>query len=203
MRFAKAAFVLAAALGSFINSNAYACDASGYVVCSTDPSVPLSGVDAIFTSQSDGMLVTDSTDENGRFDVHLNLNTTYDSNQLSDSIQCTLSSLTMDLGTIQVDDPQRCPGIVSCPVSNTDGFPKCFDRPLGNPRAECAYFGLSVLDKDDGLGGLSTRATTSARLARIKTGTCYAIAMDVNAGDTLESPFGQGISHVTYCGCPE
>ena len=71
--------------------------------------------------------------------------------------------------------------------------------------------GTVVLGKDDDLSGLSFTATTDAYVAIVASGrgACgrhtrsASIYVDVSEGDVLHPPGGQGISHVTYCACPE
>ena len=80
----------------------------------------------------------------------------------------------------------------------------CLNKPIGNPRAECKYFGLEPLDKNDGTSGQTWTATTDAALAIVKSGNCYRTFVNVTKGETLYTPQGAGgISHVTYCACPE
>lgn len=81
---------------------------------------------------------------------------------------------------------------------------------LGNEGSECAFFGLLPLGKDDQLTGLTFAATMDAFVALVKSGSggcdshsAYRVYVDVEAGDTLETPAGQDISHVTYCDCAE
>lgn len=101
----------------------------------------------------------------------------------------------------------------SCPVIEPASNPFCTAAPLTNPEAECAFFGLEPFGKAAGNGELSQTSTQTARLALVKsgsaqnTGDCapgessYRYYLDVKPGDTLETPFAQGISHVTYCVC--
>jgi hypothetical protein len=65
---------------------------------------------------------------------------------------------------------------------------------------EPRFFGLTVVDKDE---GMSSAATTDAELALVKAGNCYAVYLGVEEGDPLSPPYSQATSHVTYCGCPE
>jgi hypothetical protein len=98
-----------------------------------------------------------------------------------------------------------------CPVTPEPADVLCTDTPLGNPGAECAYFGLVPQGKDDNLSGLTYTATQDAYLALVKSGTrgceagssAYRVYVNVSEGDTLSTPVDQGISHVTYCACPE
>jgi hypothetical protein len=86
----------------------------------------------------------------------------------------------------------------------------CSDHPLSNPEDECGAFGLEPSGKDDNLSGLTFTATIDAYVAIVKSGThgcdtgdaSYRIYVNVHAGDTLQTPVDQNISHVTYCDCP-
>lgn len=106
----------------------------------------------------------------------------------------------------------ECAKVEACHVAVTpQQF--CLDNPLGNEGAECGYFGLDVLGKDDGLSGTSYASTRDAYVAIVKAAKCYQVFVDVAKGDTLESPWvwsekkqqdeQQDISHVTYCACPK
>jgi hypothetical protein len=103
------------------------------------------------------------------------------------------------------DDPEECPAGVE-PEELL-----CTSEPLGNPGAECGYFGLLPIGKDDGLNGTLFEATMDAYVAIVKSGSggcapgesAYQVYVDVELGDPLESPTWQDISHVTYCECPE
>jgi len=103
------------------------------------------------------------------------------------------------------------PDVDECPVKVDAQDVYCTDQPLGNPGAECAAFGLLPQGKDDNLSGLTFTATQDAYVAIVKSGThgcgpgssAYRIYVNVSAGDTLATPVDQGISHVTYCACPE
>ncbi|HVH46668.1 MAG TPA: hypothetical protein VM925_30210, partial [Labilithrix sp.] len=85
----------------------------------------------------------------------------------------------------------------------------CSSKPLGNPKAECAAFGLVPIGKDDNLSGLTFTAPRNAYVAIVKSGTrgcgpgssAYRVYVDVQPGDVLSTPVDQGISHVTYCDC--
>jgi hypothetical protein len=108
-----------------------------------------------------------------------------------------------------------------CDVQVQDIALYCTDKPLGNEEAECDAFGLDPFAKYE-LGGSATSvgAHTSALLAIVKTGSgacgsgeaSYQIFANVSAGDPLSTPTylgpngqpkQQGISHVTYCQCPD
>jgi hypothetical protein len=101
------------------------------------------------------------------------------------------------------------PPVCSVSVAAQDVY--CTDKPLGNPGDECAAFGLLPQGKDDNLSGLTFTATQSALLAIVKSGThgcgpgnaAYRIYANVTKGDALSTPVDQGISHVTYCACPD
>jgi hypothetical protein len=105
----------------------------------------------------------------------------------------------------------QCTDIPQCSVQVASQDVYCSDSPLKNPGSECGAFGLEVLAKDDGLSGLTWTATHSALLAIVKSGThgcgpgqsAYRVYANVTAGDTLSTPADQGISHVTYCACPD
>lgn len=106
----------------------------------------------------------------------------------------------------------QCNGNPVCEVVVEADPLVCIDSPLGNPEAECGYFGLSSLGKDDDLSGSSTLATMDAYVAIVKDGRgacaegeqAYRVYVNVQAGDTLEKPMDSGdISHVTYCECPQ
>jgi hypothetical protein len=108
------------------------------------------------------------------------------------------------IAPIEVDAslvPACAPPPPACPELEgvTDGQTVCLN--LGNPRSECAYFGLVPAGKDDGLSGSSFAATKNADLALVKAAGCYKVFLDVTAGDTLTPPGTQAISHVTYCTC--
>ncbi len=77
----------------------------------------------------------------------------------------------------------------------------CRDHPLGNPKAECGYFGVVALDKDDDIASQTTPSEYDAALAIVKTGNCYNYYVDVTVGEILSSPSTSNISHVTYCSC--
>lgn len=103
------------------------------------------------------------------------------------------------------------PVIETCPVEVLPQEVYCTAQPLGNPGAECGAFGLVPQGKDDNLSGLTFVATQDAYVAIVKSGTqgcepgqsAYRIYVDVQQGDTLATPVDQGISHVTYCACPQ
>jgi hypothetical protein len=96
----------------------------------------------------------------------------------------------------------------SCPIVVEAGS-QCLPV-LGNEGSECGHFGLNPIGKDDGLTGLQHTATMDAYVAIVKSGkgSCgqqensYNVIVGVQAGDTLDTPFDQNISHVTYCECP-
>ncbi|MBI3202375.1 MAG: hypothetical protein HYZ29_12615 [Myxococcales bacterium] len=103
------------------------------------------------------------------------------------------------------------PEIEQCPIVVAPQDVYCTSQPLGNPGAECAAFGLLPQGKDDNLSGTSFIASQDAYVAIVKSGThgcepgesAYRIYVNVSQGDTLLTPVDQGISHVTYCACPE
>ena len=98
-----------------------------------------------------------------------------------------------------------------CPVAVEPVDLLCVASPLGSPTEECAHFELVPQDKDDDVTGTSVIATQDAYVAIVKSGTrgcrkgahAYTVYVDVREGDTLVSPAGQDISHVTYCACPD
>jgi hypothetical protein len=83
----------------------------------------------------------------------------------------------------------------------------CADHPFGSPESECGHFGMTPSGKDENVGGLSCTASQSAGMAIVKSGTkgcahgqiAYNVYTGVTKGDTLNTPAGQDISHVTYC----
>jgi hypothetical protein len=95
----------------------------------------------------------------------------------------------------------------------------CLDSPLGKEGAECAYFGLLPIGKDDNLSGFHFNATMDAYLAIVKSGaaacspgqTAYRIYTNVTEvpATDLEPPVSEDgtaqgeISHITYCECPD
>jgi len=102
------------------------------------------------------------------------------------------------------------PEVPECPIVVEPADVFCSDQPLGNPDAECGFFGLIPDGKDDNLSGLTFTATMDAYVAIVKSGTrgcgpgssAYRVYVNVSAGDLLSTPVDQGISHVTYCACP-
>lgn len=214
MRAVKAFLLAATAMCVMgIGADASACDVWGKVVCTTDTSIGVSGVPVTLTKQSGiygEAVVNLSSDQNGDFSWHISGGSTYVASPGGAIAACTTDEAIangIDLGEIQVFDALQCPGETTCPVINTAGFPACFDtdnpRPFaGNPRGECGYFGLSPLDKNEDI--TSTTATNTARLAIVKAGNCYDLFENVVAGETvLGTTSSNGISHITYCVCPE
>lgn len=92
-----------------------------------------------------------------------------------------------------------------CDTTGVNEGSFCVDRPLGNPTNECAYFG-NFVPVGDGFyfDAAGLHASDSAAFAIVKAGrACYAVTVGVEAGDLLLLPStNQGVSHVTYCGCP-
>jgi hypothetical protein len=96
----------------------------------------------------------------------------------------------------------------ACQVVVVEDLSACIEP--GNPRTECGDLGLVTIGKDDDLNGLSFTATMDAYVAIVASGRgecargtrSASIYVDVSEGDVLHPPGGQGISHVTYCGCP-
>lgn len=123
----------------------------------------------------------------------------------ADGTQVTLHNPSEYAGEYLCGEPDdACPPVESSALL-------CLDAPLGNPEAECDYFGLLAQGKDDELGGTTFEATQDAYVAIVKSGigdcepgqVAYSIYVDVSAGDPLSTPTGgQEISHVTYCACP-
>jgi hypothetical protein len=127
----------------------------------------------------------------------------------------TSASVEVDGVTVFLHNPGEYAGTYNCGEDVCEGLPDpepllCLPV-LGNPSAECGYFGLVAQDKDDGLTGTTHVASQDAALALVKDGNgpcgqgeiAYRTYTDVHAGDVLEQPEGAGdISHVTYCACP-
>lgn len=189
-------------------ASACECQLSARLVCASDPAIVLTqelvSFDLRWTEwPGPPTSFTLQTDDLGDLAVTLGGNVTWDM-QYFGELSCIEGGPTdLSLGTIYVTDHERCGTTPACPVSLPEANPFCPSRPVGNPRAECELFGLTVLDKNDGTSGLLWSATTDARLALVKAGGCYQFYVDVKAGDPLATPNGQGISHVTYCGCPD
>ncbi|WP_245529770.1 hypothetical protein [Anaeromyxobacter dehalogenans] len=199
--------------------SASAREAWGYLVCESDPSVAVPGAVLTFTQ---GSVVSTSYAPTGAdgwygfmlypgnfglWSVSIDLtaqggSANYDAGQVNIVETSPLSfvpTITIPAGIIPL-----CGGTPPPPVCEElsgveDGSTFCGN--LGNPRNECAYFGLVPAGKDDGLTGQSHEASMDADLALVKAGTCYKVYVGVSAGDTLATPNGQAISHVTYCSC--
>lgn len=221
MRAVKTVLLAAAAASVMATSTtAWACDLYGSVVCSTDASVGVSGVQVIFTSETvEGgwpsvPFVFDAVSgADGTFYTHLDqAGLSYDVNVMATDVVCNANGDPIYLDPIVVDDSVQCPGtppppppppqcVPTMPAGVT--FPYCPSRPIGNPKAECKLFGLEVLDKNDGLSGATVFATQTAPVAIVKAGGCYDVFLNVVKDVTvLEAPFSQGLSHATYCACP-
>jgi hypothetical protein len=124
---------------------------------------------------------------------------------------------TATIGSISLHNPGEYAGDYQCgeePVCSVVVEPialLCTDAPLGNPGAECGYFGLDVQGKIDNLTGNSYTALNDAYVAIVKSGSggcepgqsAYQVYVNVQANDVLYSPTWQDISHVTYCACPD
>jgi hypothetical protein len=211
----KGLVVVASLLGAI--SPARACDVTAQFLCANDPTKPVASETIFFeklwsaNEGYDGMasfsLVTDANGNLGPTHIawDTNWNVTYYPNN---PFVCGATGQNQ-LGTIYVPATHpKCAPVPECTVTlpkDENGQPVnpfTLGAPLGNPRAECKFFGLAALDKNDGLSGQTWTATTAARLALVKAGLWYRYYLDGQAGDTLQSPNGQGISHVTYCTCP-
>jgi hypothetical protein len=189
---------------------ASACPITGKVVC-TGTTIPADGVDVIFTGYAGGgtgMTFSDITDQNGIFVTHLYGGEYTVNLDPAATISCNGTNETgIDLtaSPFEADGP-NCPPVNQCVPTMPTGvtFPFCPARPLGNPKAECALFGLVVADKTEISGGPSSvTAAVTAPLALVKAGGCYDVFLNVVQGETpITAPFTQGISHVTYCTCP-
>lgn len=182
----------------------WACDVNGKIVCDTDPTVGVSGIQVVFTSPADattnwvGETVSVTSGADGSFHTSVNgWEQTYGVNLSSAEYYCGSTSPSIYVDPIVVSS-NDCPGTPACVPVIPVQFPYCPARPLGNPKAECEFFGLTVLDKVD---GVSTNATMTADLALIKAGGCYSVEVGVTIGEPLTSPSEQAISHVTYCVC--
>jgi hypothetical protein len=128
----------------------------------------------------------------------------------------TSASVTLADGTVvTLHNPGDYSGTydcASCPLPDPEPLVCLAPRDLGSPAAECGYFGLVPLGKDDDLSGSTWIASMGADLSIVKDGrgpcpkgtVAYRTYTDVQSGDLLEQPAGAGdISHVTYCGCAE
>lgn len=126
--------------------------------------------------------------------------------------------LSASVGSTTLHNPGEYAGDYQCgtpeePVCSVEVLPDdnlCLPT-LGNPGSECGHFGLLVAGKDDGLTGLTFTSTVDAYVALVKSGNgdCgagesnYRVYTNVSVGDSLSTPAGQDISHVTYCACPD
>jgi hypothetical protein len=109
----------------------------------------------------------------------------------------------------------QCNGNPECQIEVEETTLFCLGSPLGSEGAECGYFGLMPLGKDNTSEVDTFEATMDAYVAIVKSGakacnpgeTAYRVYVNVTAGDVLEKPVdedgkGGAISHVTYCECP-
>jgi hypothetical protein len=205
---------LVAALACFAGTTtvARASDVQGSVVCA-GTGAPIGGV-AVALAYG-GAVFTGSTNPDGIFNVHVfPIEVSY---SLSFDGAPPVGTFWIGLGLnptpwlldgdpalagvqpFEVDAPGCAPPPTCEPVFPPYwDVPYCPDRPIGNPRAECGLFGLTVLDKDE---GAVSSASVAADLALVKAGPCYAAYLGVAAGDPLSSPTGSAVSHVTYCVC--
>jgi hypothetical protein len=135
------------------------------------------------------------------------------------AIDITSATTTTSSGaTVTLHNPSEYSGdyecgneIEECPVEVPAQDVLCVANPFGSPDDECAALGLALIGKDDNLTGLTHTATVDAYAVLIKSGThgcengdaAYRVTIDVQAGDTLNTPADQDISHVTYCACPD
>lgn len=218
VKFGFLAAVLVVLLGA---RTASAREAWGYLVCESDPSVAVAGAVLTFTQ---GNVVSTSYEPTsavgwygfmlwpgdfGTWSVSIDLTTlggppNYDAGQV-DIVETSPLSYVPTIG-IPAGVIDACGGPPPPPppaCQELDGVEdgSTFCGVLGNPRNECAYFGLVPIGKDDGLSGLTYEASMDADLALVKAGTCYKVFVGVSAGDVVASPDNKGISHVTYCGC--
>jgi len=93
-------------------------------------------------------------------------------------------------------------------VSGTQGIP--------DPQRECEWLGLELIGKDEGpFSGNTTKASMDAYVAIVKggngggdvceagSGSIYDIYSPVTKGEILWTGNKTGVSHVTYCRCPD
>jgi hypothetical protein len=121
-------------------------------------------------------------------------------------------------GETALHNPGEYTGIYTCgnppdTCEELDGLVEgAYCSKPGNPGSECGRWGLTPFGKDDNLSGQVFTATMDAAVALVKSGAgeCtgqgesgYNLYIGVNEGDLLETPYGQDISHVTYCVCPK
>lgn len=134
----------------------------------------------------------------------------------SGDIDITSASVVANGTTVTLHNPDAYAGeylcgAPECAVKVTAQDLLCTAKPIGNPTAECAYFGLVAQGKDDALSGLTFTATQGAYVAIVKSGSrgcgpgnsAYRVYVNVKEGQVLSTPVNQDISHVTYCACPE
>lgn len=209
MRALRVALLVAAAMIVVGPVTASACDVSGTFVCARDQSIVVANKPISFTLVESMWANTPAsltvyTDGSGVLPAtHVDWESTWNVAYYGTLYCGAGEGANPGMGVVLVPDSNpACTPPVTCPVSLPSTPTFCPSRPIGNPRAECELFGLAVLDKNDGTSGQSWLATTDARIALVKAGGCYKYFVDVKAGDVLGSPNGQGISHVTYCGCP-
>ncbi|GAO04650.1 hypothetical protein PSR1_03545 [Anaeromyxobacter sp. PSR-1] len=219
MRRMKLGFMAAVLMILLGARTASAREAWGYLVCESDESIAVSGAVLTFTQ---GSVVSTSYEPTtaqgwygfmlwpgdfGLWSVSIDLTaqggpSNYDAGQVTIVETSPLSyvpTIKIPAGIIPA-----CGGTPPPPVCEElsgveNGSTFCGN--LGNPRNECAYFGLVPAGKDDGLSGLTHEASMDADLALVKAGLCYKVYVGVSAGDELQTPNGKGISHVTYCSC--
>lgn len=211
MRIAKLGALAGALLCLVAPAVASACLVTGNVVCAgtTDPVVGL-----LVTLGQDGTVkASATTGATGAFETTI-YGGTYDltyGGEADGTVTCSFTGQVITLPTFESSDascsPPPPPPPPACDLTGLEEGPvvPCLDRPIGNPDDECSYFGgfVPVGDGFDiGAGGIV--ATTSAPFAIVKAGrACYAVTVGVEQGDLLVLPDTRnGVSHVTYCGCP-
>jgi hypothetical protein len=215
MRTVKQAALAAALVCLMAPGAARAWAVTGAVVCG-DSAVGVQGVQVTigYWGHPDYTSYTGSTDATGIFSIPV-------PDALTDaSVNLVFGTYTADYGPVPVSNysigsfsipadwcapppPPPPPPPPTCPaleIIKEGAF--CLSKPFGSPKAECSAFGLQPVASDDLQGGLSTPATTTASLALVKAGLCYNLYLGVTQGETLNAPYNQGISHVTYCNCP-
>lgn len=206
-------------------SVASACAVKGRVICQqtneNDPVVALDKVGLTFTSVTYGSITYQaSTNGDGEYSFYIPgegcpgyWDTSLNLSLLGGGSNVTGPDIYTDF--LGIDIPWVVPDIKltgaelsicgsQCDISAVpEGRLACMERPLGNPRAECAHFGDFVPVGDGwNTDGSSIYATVAADFAIVKSGrACYAITKNVSIGDLLTAPAEFGVSHVTYCGC--
>lgn len=95
---------------------AWACDVSGKLVCDTDSSIGLSGVTVTMTLVPSGPSYSTVSGSDGSFATHVAVGS-YDVNVIPGSPDFVCTGTAINLGTITMSDPQRCPSATApmCP----------------------------------------------------------------------------------------